>query len=175
MSNKHEVLSHYTCGRDGWFGGMTVVGNEVMVCNMRQNCITVLTKDLQHVREISGSLQKPLSASDVSVDVHGNLYVADYKNHSIRVLSQDGTFIRSFGHDSKKGVNTILEDPRGVSVFGDYVYVIDSSSNTASVFTLTGEHVTTFEKKFNSPCSVCVDHDGFVYVCEYWNGKVQIF
>ena len=66
-------------------------------------------------------------------------------------------------------------------VAGQYVYVTDNTADRISVFTTEGGHVTTFgqegrgEGDFNYPIGVCVDKDGFVYVCEYKNNRVQIF
>ena len=28
---------------------------------------------------------------------------------------------------------------------------------------------------FNEPCGVCTDKDGFVYVCDYNNHRIQVF
>ncbi len=53
--------------------------------------------------------------------------------------------------------------------------------HTISVYTTEGEHVTTFGKKgsnegdFNGPYGVCVDKDGFMYVCDCVNNRVQVF
>ena len=52
-----------------------------------------------------------------------------------------------------------------------------------SVFTTKGEYVTSFgqrgtrevDSKFSYPCGVCVDKDGFVYVCDCSNCKVNVF
>lgn len=50
-----------------------------------------------------------------------------------------------------------------------------------SVFTTDGAHVTTFgqngnsEGEFDHPWGICVDEDGFVYVCDTENNRIQIF
>ena len=31
------------------------------------------------------------------------------------------------------------------------------------------------EGEFDSPFGICVDCDGFVYVCDYGNNRVQVF
>ena len=49
------------------------------------------------------------------------------------------------------------------------------------VFTIEGKLVTIFGQhgnksgKFNIPYAVCVDADGFVYVCDISNHRVQVF
>ena len=115
----------------------------------------------------------------ISVDSHGNLYCGDYDNAMIQVFSNDGVFLRSFGSDGKGEKK--VKSPRGLCVSGHSVYVCNGGSNNISVFTTDGVYVTSFgqrgskEGDFNWPLSVCVDQDGFVYVTEYSNNRVQCF
>ena len=68
-----------------------------------------------------------------------------------------------------------LSHPEGIYVSSQYVYVTNDGNHTISVYTTEGEHVTSFgqggsnEGDFNGPGGVCVDKDGFVYVCDYHN------
>ena len=58
---------------------------------------------------------------------------------------------------------------------------INYNGHNISVFTTQGQYVTSFGQKgegkgdFNSPWGVCVDRDGFVYVCDDFNDRVQVF
>ena len=69
----------------------------------------------------------------------------------------------------------------GVYVAGQYVYVRDVDLNNVSVFTTEGAYVTSFgdygsEKGcFNCPYVLYVDRDGFVYVPDFFNNRVQVF
>ena len=73
-----------------------------------------------------------------------------------------------------------MKSPRGLCVSGHYVYVCHGSYNI-SVFTTDGVYVTSFgqrgsnEGDFDYPHSVCVDQDGFVFVTDYNNSRVQCF
>ena len=66
----------------------------------------------------------------------------------------------------------------GVAVSGHYVYTyVAEQDHTVSVFTTDGEYVTKFGQRVTdiNPFSrtsygVCVDKDGFVYVCNQYNG-----
>ena len=95
------------------------------------------------------------------------------------VFSIDGDFLRSFGCD-ENGVKK-LNRPRGVCVAGQYVYVTDDDLHNVSVFTTEGAYVTSFghrgseEGCFYYPYGVCVDKDGFVYVADFYNNRVQVF
>ena len=97
----------------------------------------------------------------------------------IQVFSNDGGFLRSFGSDGKGEKK--VKSPLCLCVSGHYVYVCNLSSCNISVFTTDGVYVTSFgqhgrnEGDFNWPHSVCVDQDGFVYVTDYNNSRVQCF
>ena len=166
--------------RGSYYRGVKVVGDEVMVSNYYDG-VMVYTKELKYVRKIGSHGDGPgqfRGIWGVSSDEHGNLYVSDRDKFCVHVFS-NGEFLHSFscGEDSKK----VLSRPHGVCVAGQYVYVGDYAKNCVSVFTTKGEHVTTFGQKgsgdgdFNGSHGVCVDKDGFVYVCDYYNRRVQIF
>ena len=158
--------------------GLAVVGEEVMVCVMDYGgTIMVYDKELNYVRRIEHRDMGYFWA--ISEDSHGNLYCADVDNSMIQVFSNDGVFLRSFGSDGKgdKKVNM----PWGLCVSGHYVYVCTDGSCNISVFTTDGVYVTSFgqhgsnEGDFHRPHSVCVDQDGFVYVTDRFNNRVQCF
>ena len=158
--------------------GLVVVGEEVMVCVAdNRGTIMVYDKELNYVRRIEHRDMGHFLA--ISADSHGNLYCADYDNAMIQVFSNNGVFLRSFGSDGKgeKKVNW----PWGLCVSGHYVYVCNYGYHNISVFTTDGVYVTSFgqcgsnEGDFNLPCSICVDQDGFVFVTDRCNNRVQCF
>ena len=158
--------------------GVAIVGEEVMVCERgNKGIIMVYNREQKYVRQIAGRGMGTFY--DLSPDSHGNLYVTEYYNSVIRVFSIDGDLLRSFGCD-ENGVKK-LSSPHGVCVAGQYVYVTDFCLHNVSVFTTEGAYVTSFghhcseEGCFSHPCGLCVDRDGFVYVADYGNGRVQVF
>ena len=157
---------------------VAVVGDEVMVCECgSKGTIMVYDRELKYVRQIAGKGMGQFC--DLSPDSHGNLYVTDHDNSVIRVFSIDGDLLRSFGCD-ENGVNK-LKSPRGVCVAYHYVYVADGGLNNVSVFSTEGAYVTSFghrgreEGSFMHPYGLCVDRDGFVYVADCNNNRVQVF
>ena len=156
--------------------GVAVVGDEVMVCERgNEGTIMVYDRELKYVRQITGRGMGRFF--DLSSDNHGNLYVTDPDNSVIRVFSVDGDLLRSYGCD-ENGVKK-LSRPHGVCIAGQYVYVTDSGLHNVSMFTTEGAYVTSFghsgseEGCFDSPCGLCVDRDGFVFVVDFH--RVQVF
>ena len=150
---------------------VAVVGGEVVVCGTNDTMNTY-SKELENVKKTAGTFDS------ISSDEHNNLYVSDYKNSCIKVFKNGDQLLRSFGcsEDSMKR----LKGPRGLCVSGQYVYVSNWDGHNISVFTTLGQYVTTFgqrgkgEGEFDRPWGVCVDKDGFVYVCDFLNDRVQV-
>ena len=158
--------------------GVAVVGDEVMVCEHgSKGTIMVYDRQLKYMRQITGRGMGVFI--NLFPDSHGNLYVIGYDNSVIRVFSIDGDLLCSFGCD-ENGVKK-LSRPHCVCVAGQYVYVTDDGLNNVSVFTTEGAYVTSFgyrgseEGCFDYPRGLCVYRDGFVYVTDYGNGRVQLF
>ena len=113
---------------------------------------------------------------DISADVRGNLYMADYHNSCIQVFSANGAFLYSFGHDKNE-----VKKPWRLCVSGQYVYVTEMDNHCVSVFTTDGVYVTSFgqrgskEGEFKFPYFLYVDKNCFVYVCDFGNSRIQCF
>ena len=158
--------------------GVAVVGDEVMLCEITgKGTIMIYNRELEYVRRIVHEDMGKFM--NLSSDSHGNLYVTDNDKSMIRVFSNDGVLLCSFGHDDN-GMNR-LNDPRGVCVSGQYVYVSNERGYNVSVFTTAGHYVTSFGQKgreegeFYNPRGICIDQHTLVYVCDYGNSRVQCF
>ena len=169
-----QEVKHVNAGQRG----LAVVGEEVMVCVVdNRDTIIVYDKELNYARHIEHRDMGYFYA--ISADSHDNLYCADRDNGMIQVFSIDGVFLRSFGSDGKGEKK--LSSPWDLCVSGHYVYVCNYGSYNISVFTTDGVYVTSFgqygsnEGELNWPDSVCVSNNGFVYVTDYNNSRVQCF
>ena len=134
--------------------------------------IKVYNKQLQYLSTIKHS---NMNGTDISVDIHQNL-VSDITNSCVHVFTKDGVHLRSIGHDKEE-----LKEPWGLCVHGQYVYVTDVNCHCVFVFTTDGEYVTSFgqqgqkEGDFNYPFYINVDNNGFVYVTDFSNDRIQCF
>ena len=160
--------------------GVILYYNQVYVCDSFNNCIQVFDLDLNFVRSI-GSYGKGKgkfsSPQDVKFDTAGNMYVAEFENGRVQVLDTSGLFIRAFGQEGKGK----LRRPSGLHIVDKYVYVSDFSGNCIVVYETSGQFFTSFgrsgqnEGEFHSPRCITSCTDGFIYVCDYLNNRVQIF
>ena len=151
------------------------VGNEIMACDlMNEGGIKVYSKELERVRNVQLSTSILPTLSSISPDRQGNLHACDSKNGQVLVVGGNGDVLPRYSAHT-------LDSPFGIHVTDQYVYVTDRHSDTVLVFTTERKFVTSFgqrgckEGDLNYPIGVCVDRDGFVYVCDHFNKRVQIF
>ena len=123
-----------------------------------------------------GQLKEP---EDIDFDTQGNIYVVDYNKLQVVVFSDDGQYLRHFGQKGQGEGG--LSSPRGLCVSGDYVYITEWTNHCVSVFRTSGEFVHSFGEKgsdrgeLKNPIGIAVDQDGFVFVCDEGNNRIQVF
>ncbi len=157
------------------FYGVTVVEDEVIMCERSNSGLVVCNRDLQYIRSIKNDIMGQLL--DVAADNFDNLFVTDTTNKCVHVLSKDGMHLHSFGGNEAKKLNI----PWGICVCGSTVYVTDTSNGSVNVYSTEGNFVTSFGRygnkagDFRGPYYVCVDRDEFIYVTDNSNNRIQCF
>ena len=167
-------------GKEGEFDiprGLTLRDNLVYVCDGNNHRIQVFDLDLNFIQSIGshGSGRGEFDApSDVKFDTAGNMYVAEWGNGRVQVMDSSGRFIREFGRGK-------LSRPSGLLIADKYVYVSDVRGCCIVVYETSGQYVTSFgthgqnKGDFRSPYCITSCVDGFIYVCDWGNDRVQIF
>ena len=156
--------------------------NKLFVCDSFNHRIQVFDINLKFIRCFGkrGSGEGEFSnLHDLTFDPVGDVYVTDYHNHRVQVFSQNGTFLRTFGRRGSGPGE--LSKPWGIHVDHDYVYVVESGNNRVSVFYTSGAFITSFGRRGNKegelrdPAGITIDQNGFLYVCDYQNNRIQLF
>ena len=160
--------------------GLTVHRQQVYVCDCSHHRIQVFDLDLNFIRSIGsygkgrGEFNQPF---DVKVDTAGNMYVTEYGNNRVQVMDSSGQFIREFGQEGEGKLNK----PTGLHIADKCVYVSDYWNHRIVVYETSGQFVTSFgrygqrEGEFQLPYCITSCADGFIYVCDRHNNRVQIF
>ena len=103
------------------------------------------------------------------------IYIADYNNSRIQVVSFAGKFLKRFGQG-------ILKEPFGIAVTEDNVFVTDQYLHVLFQFIkkdnkLVGRAGTKGggEGQLSYPSGLSIDYNGDVYVAESNNNRVSVF
>ena len=104
------------------------------------------------------------------VDEDGTIYVADWGNNRVQILSSDGTPLRTFG---TRGIAPgCLRGPTGICLEeGGYLLVVDSQNDRVQRYRRDGRLVSVLPEAkgmgaFTKPFSAALDPSGVVYVTE---------
>ncbi|KAI6659831.1 Cell surface protein [Oopsacas minuta] len=117
-----------------------------------------------------------LNALGISLDESNHLiYIADWYNSRIQVVTFEGNFLKRFGQ-------SILKRPWGIAVTTDHVFVTDTYFHALLQFNKkdyklvkrTGNKGAR-DGELNEPYGLCVDYNGDVYIADLNNSRVSIF
>ena len=168
-------------GRLNFPSEVTIVNNQVFVCDRWNQRIVVFSSDLVYIRCFGtkgsgkGQFHNP---EFLAQDEKGRLWITDFHNQRVCIFTTDGRYQRSVVKPADKGK---LNNPVGIACDSGYVYVSELRGHCVSVFTVMGEFMFSFgrggggEGEFFHPRGMLVDKDGFLYVCDRDNLRIQVF
>ena len=106
----------------------------------------------------------------------GNIYVADYYNHCVKVFDKTAKYLFKFGDGKGEGK---MSFPRGLLIRGNRVFV--SHNHCILVYELDGKFVSRIgsrgsgELQFSYPFGLSTDEsNNDIYICDYSNNRIQI-
>ena len=168
--------------------GIALHGEKLYVCDSGNSRIQILDKDtLNPIFSFGkkgtgpGNLLMPV---DIAFDSKGHSYIADNRRNRIVQFSLDYQYVKEFWMDKRSGLK--LNCPQGISIGpDDRVYVTDCD-HSVSVFYMhnqSGEFriLANFGGRgqeigqFQHPTGIVIDEDGFIYVCDRDNSRIQVF
>ena len=100
------------------------------------------------------------------MDSKGRIYVADRRNHRIRIFDQDGTYLDQWTHFGTPSGLFITRD--------DMLYVVDELTCLRIANTSDGSIVGRIDGLTN-PTAVAVDQQGAIYITEMHGANVKKF
>ena len=113
----------------------------------------------------------------VTVDHNtGNIYVADWHNHCVKVFDNTAKNVLKFGDGKGEGK---MSYPKGLLIRGNKVFV--SHRHCILVYQLDGKFVSSIgskgsgELQFNNPWGLSTDeYNNDIYICDADNHRIQI-
>jgi hypothetical protein len=126
-------------------------------------------------------------AHGVYVGPDGYIYCTDWGDHTVRRCTPDGKVLMTLGtpnepapYMSGRPFNRCTQTVLSPDM--DYLYVTDGYGNAkVHKFTRDGKYVTSWGEsgsgpgEFNLPHAICCDKNGFFYVADRENHRIQIF
>ena len=109
----------------------------------------------------------------------GDVFVTSYNDNCIHVYDSNGKKKTTIG--SKGNGELQFEDPRGITIIGEIVYVAECGGHRIHKLTTGGEFLGTFGEKgtgmgqCDSPCDIKISSEGKVYVADRDNSRIQVF
>ena len=121
-----------------------------------------------------------LGCTSAAVDASGNIYTAGVVDNALYKFSPTGTLLwkRIYARGSGQGQ---LNQPYGVAVRGNLLYVSDMGNNRISVFDLNGAFQGTFGSagagngQLRKPMAITIDATGRLYVCENTGERITVW
>lgn len=133
----------------------------------------------------------------LAVDRSGNLYIAEAMNHRVRkveavtgvITTVAGTGQARYSGDGGPAVLAALNEPTGLAVSDDALYIADQSNNrvrrvelaTGIITTIAGDGTAAFsgdqvpatQASLSGPSGVALSGDGRLYVADTFNSRIR--
>ena len=124
----------------------------------------------------SNSPDQMIYPAGIAIDDIDNIYVSI--RHKLRKFTSNGELIKCIGKEG--GKEGEFNDPRGVTLHDNQVYVCDSDNLRIQVFDLNLNFVRSIGShgkgrgEFNAPYDVKLDTAGNIYIADFKNSRVQV-
>ena len=176
----------FTCNGDhlfmfdekmNWPVGICITHNRVLVTQHRGHCINMYELEGKLIKSVgskgSGEAQFNNPYNLAVSDITNNIYVCDYNNNRVQILTEDLKF------HSMLGIGA-FNHPRDIKVTRDRVLVLDQSDTCMSVFDsnhILINRLITREtgKQTNNPICFDIDREYNIIMSDLGNHCVYVF
>ncbi|XP_065186140.1 E3 ubiquitin-protein ligase TRIM71-like [Sycon ciliatum] len=175
------------CGQFNWPTAVHVTDDErVIIADTGNNRLQITGKDFSEFSTIGrygsgiGEFNFPTGVVQVNHSALGQcLAVMDAFNHRVQIVPCSGETGYAFGTEgSGQGQ---FQDPRGITVYLNRLFVADEDNHRIQVMTVDGEYITSFGSQgsafgqLQEPYDVTTDAYGNVLVADAGNGRVMVY
>ena len=155
--------------------GLLICGNRVLV-TQGNDYIQVYELDGKFVSRFgihgNGKLQFSLPFGLSTDEYNGDIYICDFYNNRIQIISENFEYKSEFGKD-------ILYHPRDVKLYKDNIFILNQSNPCLHIFNkdlmLRKSVVTSGEgQQLVNPCYFCIDKFGSILVSDHNSNSILI-
>ena len=152
---------------------------EMIVSECLGHRLSILDTRGQKIRTFGSRGDSPhqmIYPAGIATDDSGNIYVSS--QHKLQKFTSTGELIKCVGR--KGGKEGEFNDPRGLTLRDNLVYVCDFNNHRIQVFDLDLNFVRSIGSRgsgrgeFDTPFDVKFDTAGNMYVADGGNGRVQV-
>ena len=163
-------------GKMDWPLSIAICGDRIII-SQRDGCILYYTLNGKFISKIgkygNGVLEFNYPYGLTIDESNGNIYISDYHNNRIQILSQDFRFISQFGKDR-------LKKPRSVKLSKEYIFILDEANPCLHLFNYN--HI--LQKRVISrgegmqvinPYYFFIDRTDNILISDYGSNSIHIF
>ena len=144
---------------------------------VKRNYLTVKTLE---PRPLAAGCSQQGSWLCIAVDSDGNIFAGSHDNSYSYIHihgQQDNKCICAIGGGNSNS-NGCFNNPRGMKIIGEALYVADTSNDRIQKFNASGSYgfqTVLWQGQLSQPYSLCSDAQGNVFVADYGNSRIQVF
>ena len=148
---------------------------EMIVSGWGENRVFIINKN--KIGEPIGPDQMTQPA-DIAVDDDDYIYVSS--KHKLQKFTRSGQLKACVGNNEASGDDLTFNDPRGITIHENRVYVCDRNNHRIQVFNLDLDFIKSIgsygnrEGEIDAPYDVKFDKAGNMYIVELGNKRVQV-
>jgi DNA-binding beta-propeller fold protein YncE len=157
-------------------------GQRVYVTDLPQARVFIFNLADKSLTYWSREETKVTAPMSVALDAEENVYVVDTRENVVRVLDRQGHPLRTLAHPAFQRITGIAIDQKRGRVYVSDTCHQDLTEHKVRVFDATGQFIKDIGKGkgFDEgyllfPTYLAVDDDGYLYVADTMNARVQVF
>jgi DNA-binding beta-propeller fold protein YncE len=154
----------------------------LFVANVNAANVLVFDLETEELLQTVGLYGDMFAPNAVTVDDNGYIYVVDTGGQRVIVYNPEGSRPVRIINGSEDGRGqSVLANPRGIAVRGDWIYVVSNLTHTIYAFDKEGKEVFAFGKQgegnneFMHPNGMSIDSRGRMLITDTIGARVAVY